>query len=384
MKISHIDTPTQLQPPHSERRSGNMDFFEALAKVADPSLPPQHSPGLAVSSVEYGTPSVPVFKRAGNEPSLLPLPSTTPPAPVAEVVIKGQLSPFQYAIPEEELPAIANGIARSGTASAPTTAAHRLCPSTPPLRVPSIQMSVPHRGVADAAPTITSQKAGLLPLAPHAHDSASQHYVAQTTADAGAFHEIHGHQPPCPIQGQLSAVTPTGVTEKLLGSRLFGVHLLADTYLSELAREESDAVLDRTPGIAPLSQTNKPLTVADHANTALPLGKPDLMLTSNEQAVAILRVVVSEEWTPATGNTRAMGASSITAAEATVAWPESLLRLSRGSDGAIVVWLRDFRLDGKEAAYLVNALVKNAQSLGAPLGRIMLNGREVWSSRQHF
>ena len=65
-------------------------------------------------------------------------------------------------------------------------------------------------------------------------------------------------------------------------------------------------------------------------------------------------------------------------------WPESSFRLTKRSDGSAVIWLRDYRTPDEHAPRLVDELVEAALAANIRLGRIVLNGREVWTSRQNY
>jgi hypothetical protein len=54
--------------------------------------------------------------------------------------------------------------------------------------------------------------------------------------------------------------------------------------------------------------------------------------------------------------------------------------VARGSQG-VSVWLRDYRIGGDEGSQLVSAIIAQARAHGEALQRIILNGREVWTSR---
>ena len=187
-------------------------------------------------------------------------------------------------------------------------------------------------------------------------------------------------------QEQLSvAVQPTGITEALLGSRVFGVHLLASTYLSELAARGAvdpevvaDAALQEM--VSTPSQTH---ALSSDVSSDLNATAPSKPL--HEDAVAMLSLLLEGEATAAVSHQPSSGAVSIAAAQAsTFIWPESSLRLIKQHDGSSVVWLRDYRMPSEDASHLIDSLVKGAEVKGVRLGRIVLNGREIWVSHKNY
>ena len=65
-------------------------------------------------------------------------------------------------------------------------------------------------------------------------------------------------------------------------------------------------------------------------------------------------------------------------------WPESSLRLTRQRDGSATIWLRDYRMPNEGVSQMIDVLVKGAEAAGIRLGRIVLNGREVWTSLKNY
>lgn len=176
-----------------------------------------------------------------------------------------------------------------------------------------------------------------------------------------------------------ATVTPTGVTEALLGARVYGWHAMAQVYLSELSAADRGG--DKASGVD-TSQSSSPLAataqVAEHAaNTA----------TSSLFAEGIVAAPQADIATPATVRGATDEAPPATIAELASAdssaagyWPERSLRYTRQRDGGSVAWLRDFRLGDGEAARLVQFVLDDARAKGMALNKIMLNGREAWTS----
>lgn len=191
--------------------------------------------------------------------------------------------------------------------------------------------------------------------------------------------------PDVAVQEQLSvAIQPTGITEALLGSRVYGVHLLASTYLSELvARGEPwpKAIPGATlPAMA--NTSSQPYAAMPEVPHGLSGTNQDA--SPHEDGVTGSSFLVKSEMAEPTSHMRSTASVSLAMAEAsTMLWPESSLRLTRQHDGSAVIWLRDYRLPDDGASRVVDALVEGAKAAGIRLGRIVLNGREVWTSPEN-
>ncbi len=181
---------------------------------------------------------------------------------------------------------------------------------------------------------------------------------------------------PAGIEEQV--VTPVGMTQQFLESRVYGVHLLPSAYLSEVSLavdvpQEIAAVYTTGAQAAHtasrLSDTHGHVsewTVIDAAQEHA-LGASPNLFSENE---------VTDEMVTPSATTRSM-ASTLASA---ISWPESLLRLTKNHDGSFVIWLRDFRLNNGDARPVIASLVAQAKARHVVLGRIVLNGREAWVS----
>jgi hypothetical protein len=183
-----------------------------------------------------------------------------------------------------------------------------------------------------------------------------------------------------------NVVQPTGITENLAGSRVFGVHLLASTYLSELyastRQATSPASLNTVPSasegvtedmgdVSPGAPGNVVAAIADTSSSDEVVGVFDLFARN----AVIAAIDESRSPAPAT-------VAPETSQEAL--WPEDSLRLTKQRDGSLTLWLRDYRMDDTQAIHVIGALVNEAASRGMHLGRILLNGREVWTSPHDY
>jgi len=178
-------------------------------------------------------------------------------------------------------------------------------------------------------------------------------------------------------------VMPKGITEALPGSRVYGVHLLAGTYLSELAtRKHSN------------TDAESDIAVSDAASLQMQEVAPDVPSVSDQTtSIALLRkgltaamsFVVQDEVGMAANIPQSSGAARLTSeAASAMSWPPSSLRLTKQRDGSSVIWLRDYRMSDEDTSRLVEALLSGAEAEGIRLGRIILNGREVWTSQEKY
>jgi hypothetical protein len=176
-----------------------------------------------------------------------------------------------------------------------------------------------------------------------------------------------------------TTVAPTGVTEALLGARVFGWHAMVQTYLSELATADGDMPLHASPDeqsitleSAPAPSAPAPATSEPSAAAALQsdVGEPQLSQTSQVQS----RFAYDDASSP--------GMAELAVADTTASsyWSERSLRFTRQRNGESVAWLRDFRISDTEASHLIQFVLNDAKAKGMALSKIMLNGREAWTS----
>ncbi|MHB1059452.1 MAG: hypothetical protein ACYC0F_16385 [Rhodanobacter sp.] len=219
------------------------------------------------------------------------------------------------------------------------------------------------------------------PVADHSRQTPADAIVPHTAEIGGPVLTMASAAQAEPMRQPDAAVQPTGITEALLGSRVFGVHLLASTYLSELyasAGQTGPATLpDAMPiemkgmadGVHDASSGKAHVAVAATVDPS-PDGLAEGFAFFARQTVEAAR----DEFRSSTVTRTAPGALQ------EAFWPEDSLRLTRQIDGSLTVWLRDYRMDEAQAAHVVHALVREAGSREMHLGKIFLNGREVWTS----
>jgi hypothetical protein len=173
-------------------------------------------------------------------------------------------------------------------------------------------------------------------------------------------------------------VTPTGVTQALLGARVFGWHAMAQAYLSELTAAD-----DAKPHAAAQAQQESPVSDTDEeaglSTASQPAAEVATEVTAAEpqlpEATQLQTRATSDEAISSTTTELALADTS-----ASSYWSERSLRFTRQRDGASVAWLRDFRISDAEASHLIQVVLSDAKAKGLALSKIMLNGREAWSS----
>jgi hypothetical protein len=177
------------------------------------------------------------------------------------------------------------------------------------------------------------------------------------------------------------AMAPGGVTETLLEARVFGWHAMAQAYLSELSTTDERSPSHGTGQVDPAFTSAQAEAASDtpqfNTTTAAPIAA--------EESGAAVQLDVLPKVQPSITLDDGLASNTVEPAvtEASVSgfWPERSLRFTRQRDGGSVAWLRDFRLGDAEASHLIRFVLSDAQQKGIVLSRIMLNGREVWTSR---
>lgn len=174
-------------------------------------------------------------------------------------------------------------------------------------------------------------------------------------------------------------VAPVGITEAFIGARVFGLHLSAQGYLSVLsAAQLSDeahtlgmsqadmaAAMDHEQGSTTVAAA-RPTTggVSTSEPAVVPIGMQFESLAGFESDVA-----------PTVPEAAAVASASA------MAWPERVIRSVRDANQGLSIWLRDYRASAGETSKLVGELTEHARTQGERLNRIILNGREVWTSQ---
>lgn len=59
-------------------------------------------------------------------------------------------------------------------------------------------------------------------------------------------------------------------------------------------------------------------------------------------------------------------------------WAERLMRLTQRSNGEATAWLRDYGLKEGDVSLVVSRLIQHGRESGFQIGRVVINGREVW------
>ena len=177
-------------------------------------------------------------------------------------------------------------------------------------------------------------------------------------------------------------VAPVGLTETLVGARIYGMHMQAGAYLSELALPDALAIKASDDGVSSSAM------IDDASNT--PVAPVSVKAATRTVEVNTSTPVRASSWS-VQGTTDDSSPNDVlpTTADLQVSttlgsaayWAERSLRFTHQPGGGKVAWLRDYRMSDREAAQLVDTLRSEASERGVALNRIMLNGREVWSSR---
>jgi hypothetical protein len=176
-------------------------------------------------------------------------------------------------------------------------------------------------------------------------------------------------------------VTPVGITEALLGARVFGWHALAQAYLSELSIADKEsgksAIAEASP--AWVEDASAP---ADSADKAVPEMVSAQNVAEDAGVASDVEVAPQDRQQAISSDAASAGAPESIAADTRASgyWAERSLRLVRQRDGGVVAWLRDFRVADADRPALLNAVLHEARAQGLVLNKIMLNGREAWSS----
>lgn len=176
-------------------------------------------------------------------------------------------------------------------------------------------------------------------------------------------------------------VQPAGVTETLLAARVYGVHLMASPYLSELVEQEIDKPVQPSISVGavePSDGSTENQAVPSIALADLSARMPAGASRQQVSVVADLPVEIGPK-SPATVSRSAGVTVSASAAAVAEFWPEASMRFTRRADGGTVLWLRDYRISDEGGAQLVAIMIKEAMAQGTPLSRVVLNGREAWT-----
>ncbi|HEX7814754.1 hypothetical protein [Dyella sp.] len=180
-------------------------------------------------------------------------------------------------------------------------------------------------------------------------------------------------------------VTPIGITEAFLGARVYGLHLAAQGYLSELGLLDADSCPRDLKPVAALAAANNDMPLAsamDVSSSVLPAGflEPDagIQLSPITTPVPERTAASSAEEADVTAETMASALAS--AGDDVAHWSERVLRLGRDGGSGVTAWLRDYRLNESELSGVLDSLTSYAREQGIPLRRVVLNGRQVWTS----
>lgn len=161
-------------------------------------------------------------------------------------------------------------------------------------------------------------------------------------------------------------------------SRIYPEHLIASGYLSVVDTSEPG-------GNVPFEHfAMDGLEIHPQVDTATPVidgesGVVRVVMTSSPNPLPLPHAGLED---PAISVADAEIGSSLRAMSAiTLAdhiWAERLIRLTRHNDGEITAWLRDYGLKESDLAPMVSRLIQHGRESGFQIGRVVINGREVW------
>jgi hypothetical protein len=177
-----------------------------------------------------------------------------------------------------------------------------------------------------------------------------------------------------------ATVTPTGVTEALLGARVFGWHAMAQAYLSELTAADGGTTAHALSEEQVMSSAQ---SVPDDSAEALAASEPSTAaVVDTSTATAPVQAANPTQARLATDEAVSPGTADMALADVAAPsyWSERSIRFTRQGNGASVAWLRDFRISHTEASHLIQFVLNDAKAKGVVLSKIMLNGREAWAS----
>jgi hypothetical protein len=245
-------------------------------------------------------------------------------------------------------------------------------------RHPAADGRGPHAAPAVVPPVMD----GTRPVTGKAASVSSECEAMASCSTAGTLEKAGAQSAPRPN----ATVQPTGITEALVGSRVFGVHLFAGAYLSELYASTYDAGSPALSNAVPSGPEGMAAERHDVPPGA-PSGTVSAMAVASTQDTETLSIdLFARTVAEAAGKKSRPAAAARLAPETSreVLWPEDSLRLTKQADGSVALWLRDYRMDDAQAARVADAMATEARARGMRLGKILWNGREVWTSPNEY
>ncbi|GGA15780.1 hypothetical protein [Dyella caseinilytica] len=181
------------------------------------------------------------------------------------------------------------------------------------------------------------------------------------------------------LQLEQATVTPTGVTQVLLGARVFGWHAMAQAYLSELTTADGDA---DQHALSKEQEASTSTTTIEDTLVSAENAPVDMVVAETTTAAPQAEYVEPVKTRQASEDTASPNITELAATDtaANSYWSERSIRFTRQRDGSSIAWLRDFRISDAEASHLVQFVLNDAKAKGMALSKIMLNGGEVWVS----
>lgn len=178
-----------------------------------------------------------------------------------------------------------------------------------------------------------------------------------------------------------ASTPPIGLLSGMLTwSRVFPQHLVASGYLSmvDMARREANVSAEQNAlegsgadihELGVNTPTPPPDLISDspEAESTSALDPPNQPMAGNEGAATSIDPEVAP-------SSRALDAATL----ADSVWAERLIRLTRDGHGGSTVWLRDYGLKENKLESVAAELRLRGQQEGVLIGRVVINGHEVW------
>lgn len=199
-----------------------------------------------------------------------------------------------------------------------------------------------------------------------------------TTLSSGEGEEVGNRTVPMLAGGETDALSIGLLPGQVAWSRIYPEHLVASGYLSvvDTAKSEGSVAAEHIVG--------DKLENSPNMDTATPVANGEATAMSNammssSDPLPLSRTGLEDQARSAADADIASSPQALDAITlADHVWAERLMRLTRDHDGEATVWLRDYGLKESGLTPLVSRLIQRGRESGLQIGRIVINGREVW------
>jgi len=238
---------------------------------------------------------------------------------------------------------------------------------------------------ASSAATGPIRALGLLPFASSAADESENAMMSAAAdpsmlgCDSAVVDECVGSAPEIVPVCKGSSSSVIGVLcEMLTWSRVYPAHLIGSPYLSvvDMTGSNGNAPPERDARIvsgmdASESHVSAKAVTFDLKTQAAAGFSPN---ASCEPTASIKVTIVADSDPKVASLSQELDATVLT----DHFWAERLMRLTNGSDGRSTVWLRDYALKESDFEPVATELRQRAGQEGVLIGRVVINGREIW------